>query len=210
MSRSLFWFPFWPFADIRRPHSSRAVESDFEFGRPMFHYFTMRDYGASDQSWVALQDKQGRMLFGNRDCVLVYDGYVWQKIAIPGGVFIRALVMDQAGTIWVGGVDCLGQLVLKGNAYEFKSMTQLLPGFGEIIWRLLGRRCPREQNLYFDQQGAFDGARRCYHPDRLAIGHWIFLAALCQFRQSFRSRIADSLCMRSLTIALSRQSMPSF
>jgi signal transduction histidine kinase/CheY-like chemotaxis protein len=127
MSRSLLWLPFWPLLIFIVHSSAKAVESNFEFGRPMFHYFTMRDYGASDQSWVALQDKQGRMLFGNRDCVLVYDGYLWQKIAVPGGVFIRALAMDQAGTIWVGGVNCLGQLVLKDSAYQFKSMAQLVP-----------------------------------------------------------------------------------
>jgi signal transduction histidine kinase/CheY-like chemotaxis protein len=127
MSRSLFWLPFWPLLIFVAHARADPFRAGFEFGRPMFHYFTMRDYGASDQSWVAIQDKQGRMLFGNRDCVLVYDGYVWQKIVVPGGVFIRALVMDQAGTIWVGGVDCLGQLVLKGSAYEFQSMTALIP-----------------------------------------------------------------------------------
>jgi signal transduction histidine kinase/CheY-like chemotaxis protein len=127
MLRSLFWVPVWSsliFVTHARPD---LVGSNFEFGRPIFHYFTMRDYGASDQSWVALQDRQGRMLFGNRDCVLAYDGYIWQKIEIPGGTFIRALVMDEVGTIWVGGVNCLGQLVLNGNAYEFKSMAQLVP-----------------------------------------------------------------------------------
>jgi signal transduction histidine kinase/DNA-binding response OmpR family regulator len=127
MLRSLFWLPVWSWLALVAQSQVDPTRSDFEFGRPIFRYFTMRDYGASDQSWVALQDRQGRMLFGNRDCVLVYDGYVWQKVEVPGGVFIRALVVDQAGTIWVGGVDCLGQLVLNGNAYEFKSMIQLLP-----------------------------------------------------------------------------------
>jgi hypothetical protein len=68
-----------------------TAQSGFEFGRPMFRYFTMRDYGASAQVWVAIQDREGRMLFGNRDCVLEYDGYVWKTIPIAGGVFIRAL-----------------------------------------------------------------------------------------------------------------------
>ena len=103
MLRSLFWLTFWPLLlSVARAQAETAAPR-FEFGRPIFHYFTMRDYGASDQNWVALQDKQGRMLFGNRDCILVYDGYLWQQIQVPQGVFIRALVMDQAGTIWVGG-----------------------------------------------------------------------------------------------------------
>jgi hypothetical protein len=112
MLRLHLWFSILPCLAFVAHTQAEPVESNFEFGRPIFHYFTVRDYGASDQSWVALQDKHGRMLFGNRDCVLVYDGNVWHRIEIPGGVFIRALVMDESGTIWVGGVDCLGQLVL--------------------------------------------------------------------------------------------------
>jgi len=127
MLRLLLWFPFLFFLVIVAQAEPDTAQSGFEFGRPMFRYFTMRDYGASDQNWVAVQDRQGRMLFGNRDCVLEYDGYVWKKISISGGVFIRALAMDQTGAIWVGGVNCLGQLALKGNSYEFKSLEHLVP-----------------------------------------------------------------------------------
>jgi signal transduction histidine kinase/CheY-like chemotaxis protein/ligand-binding sensor domain-containing protein len=127
MLRSLLWFMFSYFLATVARAEPDAAQSGFEFGRPMFRYFTMRDYGASDQNWVAIQDRQGRMLFGNRDCVLEYDGYVWKKIPIAGGVFIRALAMDQSGAIWVGGVNCLGQLVHKGNSYEFKSLEHLVP-----------------------------------------------------------------------------------
>ena len=127
MLRSVLWFAFFNFLAIVAQAEPDTAQSGFEFGRPMFQYFTMRDYGAADQNWVAIQDRQGRMLFGNRDCVLEYDGYVWKKIPIAGGVFIRALTMDQTGAIWVGGVNCLGQLVLKGNSYEFKSLERLVP-----------------------------------------------------------------------------------
>src|SRR3984893_19114969 len=142
MLLSLLCFMFSYFLATVARAEPDAAQSGLEFGRPMFRYFTMRDYGASDQNWVAIQDRQGRMLFGNRDCVLEYDGNVWHRIEIPGGVFIRALVMDGSGTIWVGGVDCLGQLVLNGNAYEFKSMSHLLPesvkSFGDC-WGAVAR-----------------------------------------------------------------------
>ena len=126
MLRSVLGFAFFNFLAIVAQAEPDTAQSGFEFGRPVFQYFTMRDYGAADQNWVAIQDRQGRMLFGNRDCVLEYDGYVWKKIPIAGGVFIRALTMDQTGAIWVGGVNCLGQLVLKGNSYEFKSLERLV------------------------------------------------------------------------------------
>jgi hypothetical protein len=127
MLRPLLWLSFLFLKVIVVQAEPDTAQSGFEFGRPMFRYFTMRDYGASDQNWVAIQDRRGRMLFGNRDCVLEYDGYVWKTIPIAGGVFIRALAMDQTGAIWVGGVNCLGQLMFKGNSYVFNSMEHLVP-----------------------------------------------------------------------------------
>jgi hypothetical protein len=98
-----------------------------ELGRPIFRYFTMREYGLTEQNWVALQDRRGRMLFGNHGCVLQYDGQTWEKVPIPGGEFIRALTEDQEGHIWVAGVNCLGQLSPKGASYTFTSMMSSVP-----------------------------------------------------------------------------------
>ena len=154
MLRLLLWLPFLFFLTVAAQAEPDTSQSGFEFGRPMFQYFTMRDYGASDQNWAAVQDRQGRMLFGNRDCVLEYDGYVWKKIPVAGGVFIRALAMDQTGAIWVGGVNCLGQLVLKGNSYEFRSLEQLIPD----PWKPIG-----------DCWGAFANGDKVYFSTNKAL-----------------------------------------
>jgi hypothetical protein len=70
MLRSHFWLPFGTLLIFFAHAQANTAESGFEFGRPMFRYFTMRDFGASEQSRVAIQDAQGRMLFENRDSVL--------------------------------------------------------------------------------------------------------------------------------------------
>jgi signal transduction histidine kinase/CheY-like chemotaxis protein len=154
MLRLLRWLPFLFFLTVVAQAEPDTAQSGFEFGRPMFQYFTMRDYGASDQNWAAVQDRQGRMLFGNRDCVLEYDGYVWKKIPVAGGVFIRALAMDQTGAIWVGGVNCLGRLVLKGNSYEFLSLEQVIPD----SWKPIG-----------DCWGAFANGDKVYFSTNKAL-----------------------------------------
>jgi signal transduction histidine kinase/CheY-like chemotaxis protein len=107
--------------------TSFASDPTPEFGRPVFRYFTMREYGATNQNWVAIHDRRGRMLFGNYGCVLQYDGETWKKILIPGGAFVRALTQDREGRIWVAGVNCLGQLQAKGASYEFKSAMEMVP-----------------------------------------------------------------------------------
>ena len=52
MLRSLLSFPFLYFLAIVAQAEPDTAQSGFEFGRPMFQYFTMRDYGAADQNWV--------------------------------------------------------------------------------------------------------------------------------------------------------------
>ncbi|MBV9674018.1 MAG: hypothetical protein JO076_14505, partial [Verrucomicrobia bacterium] len=101
--------------------------ADLEVGRPLFRYFTLKDYGGAEQSWAVIQDQDGRMLFGNQDCVLEFDGRNWTRIPVPGAVFVRALAIDQNGTVWVGGINCFGRLARKRGIYVFESMLQMLP-----------------------------------------------------------------------------------
>jgi signal transduction histidine kinase/CheY-like chemotaxis protein len=98
-----------------------------ELGRPFFRHFTPREYAADAQNWVGIEDGKGRMLFGNRDCVLQFDGQRWRNIPIQNGVYIRGLARDAEGTIWAGGVDTLGQLVPTVDGYEFRSLNDQLP-----------------------------------------------------------------------------------
>jgi signal transduction histidine kinase/DNA-binding NarL/FixJ family response regulator len=107
----------------------RATEASptFELGRPLYQFFSTRDYLADSQNWSAVQDATGLLLFGNSSSVLDYDGQRWEHIPVPGGFAIRGLAVDSKGSIWIGGVSTLGQLVEEGGRYKFQSET-VAPG----------------------------------------------------------------------------------
>jgi signal transduction histidine kinase/CheY-like chemotaxis protein len=100
----------------------------------LFHYFTTRDYHGDSSIDAATQDNQGRMLFGNHDCVLEFDGEAWNTIPMKGAAFIRGLHCDANGTIWVGGVNQVGKLVSINGSYSFKPITSTRLEFG-AVWQ---------------------------------------------------------------------------
>jgi signal transduction histidine kinase/CheY-like chemotaxis protein len=103
---------------------SQAVS---ERGRPLFRYYTTRDFQGPDQVWVGLQDERGLMLFGSNGCVLSFDGLRWRRTVIPNAQFVRGLAVDQAGKIWVAGLDVIGTLQLQNGTYQFRSLTEQVP-----------------------------------------------------------------------------------
>src|SRR5690606_16101315 len=86
---------------------AQAASAHAERGRPPIRNWTMRDYEAHPQNWVARQDAEGRLYFGNRDAVLMYDGQEWTLLPMPG-VFVRGLDFDENGRLYAGAVDELG------------------------------------------------------------------------------------------------------
>jgi signal transduction histidine kinase/CheY-like chemotaxis protein len=111
-------------------------QKTFELGRPLYQFYTTRDYGGDNQTWNAVQDRDGTVFFGNRSSVLQYDGQRWDHIAVPGGFTIGGLAIDSTGVIWVGGTGTLGYLARDGNHYRFepaKADPNLPSGYGEVI-----------------------------------------------------------------------------
>ena len=49
-------------------------------GIPYFKNYTVDDYKASKQNWMAAQDHRGVLYFGNNMGVLEYDGHDWTII----------------------------------------------------------------------------------------------------------------------------------
>jgi signal transduction histidine kinase/DNA-binding NarL/FixJ family response regulator len=113
------------FAKILCAAGAEGTEGTFEFGRPLYQFFSTREYLADNQNWDAVQDRQGLLLFGNDNLVLQYDGQRWEHIPVPGGSAIQGLAINEDGEIWVGGVGRLGRLVRESNQYRF------LPAGGE-------------------------------------------------------------------------------
>jgi signal transduction histidine kinase/ActR/RegA family two-component response regulator len=115
---------------------SRAEQSFCELGRPIYQFFSTREYGGDNQNWSAIQNPEGLLFFGNNNFVLDYDGQRWDHIAIPGGFAIRGLAVDSAGEIWAGGSGKLGHLAPNGGRYQFvpvKPDSNLPSALGEVL-----------------------------------------------------------------------------
>jgi len=111
----------WPLASVS------FGEGPPEIGRPLFRYYTTRDFQGPDQVWVGLQDGRGLMLFGSNGCVLSFDGLRWRRTVIPDAQFVRGLAIDQRGQIWAAGLDVIGTLELQNGSYQFRSLTEQIP-----------------------------------------------------------------------------------
>jgi ligand-binding sensor domain-containing protein len=79
-------------------------------GHPLFRTFTARDYGSIGQTQVVIQDNQGRMFFGCRDAIAMFDNSRWETIPVPEAGFIASLAVDPKGTIWFSSSALIGYL----------------------------------------------------------------------------------------------------
>jgi signal transduction histidine kinase/DNA-binding response OmpR family regulator len=115
-----------------------------EVGRPLLRHFAARDYGAHHQMWVGVEDALGLPHFGNRGCVLEFDGVEWLRIEVPGTTFVRGLALGPDGKVYVGAVDELGYIEADPlGGKRFVSLRDRLPAeyreFGDI-WRTVATK----------------------------------------------------------------------
>ena len=78
---------------------------------PVLQNFSDRDFNSGgEQFWTIGQDHRGLMYFGRSGGILLeYDGVTWRKIFAAGSV-VRAIAVDDAGKIWIGGGANFGYL----------------------------------------------------------------------------------------------------
>ncbi len=124
------------------------ISCDKDLGLPLIRNYSAREYGAADQNWAIIQDRQGIMYFGNNFGVLEYDGSSWRLISVPNEV-VRSLAMDSTGCIYLGGYNEIGYLAADsaGNL-KYHSLLHLIPvgdrKFGHV-WNTL----VSENEIYF-------------------------------------------------------------
>src|SRR5580704_16930415 len=80
-----------------------------ETGTYVFQRYSAKQYGANPQNWGVAQDKRGIMYFANTDGLLEFDGNSWRVIGQPGKS-VRAVGVDDSGTVFAGGVGEFGLL----------------------------------------------------------------------------------------------------
>ncbi len=112
-------------------------EEAAEAGRLIGRHYSYRDYDAHHQTWTGVADRNGILYFGNKGCVLEFDGQEWRRIAVGATTFVRGLALAPDGTLYVGAVDEIGYLAASPlGGKHFVSLRDRLPPehreFGDI------------------------------------------------------------------------------
>ena len=110
-----------------------------EMGSPLIQHFSPKDYQAHPENRSIVQDKRGILYVGNYNGLLEYDGSYWRLIEVPG-LTVRALGVDQSGTVFVGTQSDFGFLKTTPTGQtQYISLTRLLPANDRSVppvWRL--------------------------------------------------------------------------
>ena len=71
--------------------------------------FPSESYRWGTQNWAVAQDSQGRMYFGNKNGLMVYDGTNWDRYVMTNRSTVRSILLEEStGRIYVGGSDDFG------------------------------------------------------------------------------------------------------
>ncbi len=126
-------------------YSTAQINSD---GIPFITNYSPRTYAASEPNWSIAQDHRGVMYFGNSNCILEYDGHVWKKIEVQGQTYILSLATGPDGTIYAGGIDDFGHLVVdQQGQLIYESLALIIDDSISItrVWKVYSDK----QYVYF-------------------------------------------------------------
>jgi signal transduction histidine kinase/DNA-binding response OmpR family regulator len=113
--------------------------------------YSPNEYRLQHQNWSILQDYRGVIYAANGGGVLEYDGVSWSIIEVTNHS-VYSLVLDNAGTIYVGGINELGFLAPNSKGQmEYISLLQHVVdearNFGKV-WKIH----TTEEGIYFRTQ----------------------------------------------------------
>lgn len=108
-----------------------------EVGLPIAQTYDPDDFNSHVQNWAVSQAQDGRMLVGNGNGLLVWDGELWHRYSTPNQSRVRALVQWHDGRIYVGTVNEIGYYAADDKgALVFTSLLDSLDiqsrRFGEV------------------------------------------------------------------------------
>lgn len=98
---------------------------------PTVTNYARKTHGAGSQTWAITQDTIGRMYFGNKNGLLIYNGNDWRLSGLPNGSTVRSFVLDAAhtGRLYVGGSEDFGYFKPDSirHKLEYTSLSDLIP-----------------------------------------------------------------------------------
>lgn len=123
--------------------STIFIPKSHSIGYAPVRNFNRQTYGSGAQNWSMTQDARGRVYFGNRDGMLIYDGTRWALLRLPNFTTVRTVYADTAkARIYVGGSGEFGYFESKPPLLQpaYTSTSAKLPkrnqNFSEI-WNIL-------------------------------------------------------------------------
>lgn len=81
----------------------------------MARQFSTEDFGASPQHLALSTDAQGRLLVGNADGLLRFDGEAWRLFELPSRSPVRSMALGVDGRLYVGSFDTFGWMAPDGQ-----------------------------------------------------------------------------------------------
>ena len=112
----LFGFSFWI------PQKGVCQDTGYKY----FTNYSPDEYDSHVQNWSILQDKRGIIYVANQATLLEFDGVSWGKITVPNSS-VRSLVIDDNGTIYIGGRNEIGFLAPDENeALQYVSLVNYI------------------------------------------------------------------------------------
>lgn len=107
--------------------ANNHTESDIwnEYGIPLYHNYTPKEYGGHFQNWCIVKDKQGIILVANNDGLLSYDGVNWRRFNLGGEQYhsLRSIAQNNSGTVFCGTASHFGYLTYdEQGKYKLNSL----------------------------------------------------------------------------------------
>ena len=109
---------------------------------PFVRNYTPAVYDAGAQNWAVAQDRLGRMYFGNREGLLIYDSRQWELLQVPNFSTVRTIHVDSiSDRIYVGASEEFGYFRLDSvtGKRTYRSLVPTIekpaPSFTEI-WNI--------------------------------------------------------------------------
>lgn len=119
--------------------------------------YSFKEYDHLPQNWGMAQAKNGLIYIANHGGVLEFDGVSWRIFNIPHTT-VRSLALDEAGNIFIGGINEIGylspstggELIYQSLVIHLDMSIKKFPMYGIPI-------SPRRESISEPQNSCFAG-----------------------------------------------------
>jgi serine phosphatase RsbU (regulator of sigma subunit)/ligand-binding sensor domain-containing protein len=128
-----------------------AISQVNKYGFPFYRYYSMEEYGGTEQNWAVVKDNRGILYVGNNDKgVLQYDGTNWRSVPISNNSIVRSLGIDDNGVVYVGAVGDFGRLLPDKNGFlVYSSLVDKLDSTQQVNFPDVWKTYATDSIVYF-------------------------------------------------------------